>query len=202
MSYHFGAVGQGLPLAIGTGAGNPGRPHVAIEGDGSLLFHIQELDTVTRYKMQMVLIVWNDGGYGAEVHKLNVKGFDRGQAQWRFAGFRRDRESFWRRRREAEEESELPAAVAEGLRKGGLYLDRCPGVADHSQRSVRQGALRHPETRRRCCVRSRNGQCISRASSAYPARRADAIMRRFADVPRMARCMPGAVLEPQAEDGS
>lgn len=27
-------------------------------------------------------------------------------------------------------------------------------------------------------------------------------MRRFADVPRMARCMPGAVLEPQAEDGS
>jgi len=31
---------------------------------------------------------------------------------------------------------------------------------------------------------------------------ADDVMRRFADVPRMARCMPGAVLEPQAEDGS
>lgn len=30
----------------------------------------------------------------------------------------------------------------------------------------------------------------------------DEVMRRFADVPRMARCMPGAVLEPQAEDGS
>jgi uncharacterized protein len=30
----------------------------------------------------------------------------------------------------------------------------------------------------------------------------DDVMRRFADVPRMARCMPGAVLEPQAEDGS
>jgi carbon monoxide dehydrogenase subunit G len=28
------------------------------------------------------------------------------------------------------------------------------------------------------------------------------VMRRFADVPRMAGCMPGAVLEPQAEDGS
>ena len=32
--------------------------------------------------------------------------------------------------------------------------------------------------------------------------RSDEVMRRFADVPRMARCMPGAVLEPQAEDGS
>jgi uncharacterized protein len=28
------------------------------------------------------------------------------------------------------------------------------------------------------------------------------VLRRFADVPRMAKCMPGAVLEPQAEDGS
>ncbi|HEY1931076.1 MAG TPA: SRPBCC domain-containing protein [Acetobacteraceae bacterium] len=30
----------------------------------------------------------------------------------------------------------------------------------------------------------------------------DAVMRRFADVPRMASCMPGAVLEQQTEDGS
>ncbi len=30
----------------------------------------------------------------------------------------------------------------------------------------------------------------------------DEVIRRFADVPRMTRCMPGAVLEPQAEDGS
>src|SRR5580698_8042292 len=32
--------------------------------------------------------------------------------------------------------------------------------------------------------------------------KASDVIRRFADVPRMARCMPGAVLEPQAEDGS
>jgi uncharacterized protein len=34
-----------------------------------------------------------------------------------------------------------------------------------------------------------------------PGKAAD-VIRRFSDVPRMARCMPGAVLEPQAEDGS
>jgi carbon monoxide dehydrogenase subunit G len=32
--------------------------------------------------------------------------------------------------------------------------------------------------------------------------KAEDVIRRFADVPRMARCMPGALLEPQAEDGS
>src|SRR3984957_16222067 len=34
-----------------------------------------------------------------------------------------------------------------------------------------------------------------------PGKAAD-VIRRFSDVPRMARCMPGAVLNPQAEDGS
>ena len=34
-----------------------------------------------------------------------------------------------------------------------------------------------------------------------PGKPAD-VIRRFADVPRMSRCMPGAGLEPQAEDGS
>ncbi len=34
-----------------------------------------------------------------------------------------------------------------------------------------------------------------------PGKAAD-VIRRFADVPRMTTCMPGAVLEPQAEDGS
>jgi carbon monoxide dehydrogenase subunit G len=32
--------------------------------------------------------------------------------------------------------------------------------------------------------------------------KADEVIHRFADVPRMTRCVPGAVLEPQAEDGS
>ena len=32
--------------------------------------------------------------------------------------------------------------------------------------------------------------------------KATEVIRRFSDVPRMASCMPGAILEPQAEDGS
>jgi thiamine pyrophosphate-dependent acetolactate synthase large subunit-like protein len=121
-SYQFGAVGQGLPLAIGTGAGNPGRPHIAIEGDGSMLFHIQELDTVTRFKLQMVLIVWNDGGYGAEVHKLVPKGFEMGQAHWDSPDFVAIAKAFGGDGVLLNKEADLPAAVAEGLRKGGLYL--------------------------------------------------------------------------------
>jgi thiamine pyrophosphate-dependent acetolactate synthase large subunit-like protein len=121
-SYQFGAVGQGLPLAVGIGVGNPGRPHVAIEGDGSMMFHLQELETVTRHRLQMVLVVWNDGGYGAEVHKLKVKGFDPALAQWESPDFVAIAKAFGGDGVRLVREADLGAAVAEGLRKGGLFL--------------------------------------------------------------------------------
>ena len=120
--YGFGAVGQGIGVAIGTGAGNPGRQHVAVEGDGSLMFNIQELETIVRHKMQMVLIVWNDAGYGAEVHKLVAKGFDEKLAQWESPDFVAIAKAFGGDGVLLKDPSELGAAVAEGLRKGGLYL--------------------------------------------------------------------------------
>ncbi len=121
-SYHFGAVGQGLPVAIGVGAGHPGRPHVAIEGDGSLMMHLQELETVVRHEMQLVLVVWNDSGYGAEVHKLKAKGFDPSLAQWKSPDFVALAKAFGGDGVKLNSEAEIGAAVATGLRKGGLYL--------------------------------------------------------------------------------
>lgn len=121
-SYQFGAVGQGLPLAIGTGTGNPGRPHIAIEGDGSMLFHIQELDTVVRFGLQMVLIVWNDGGYAAEFYKLDSKDMIRGQSKWDSPDFAAIARAFGGEGVTLQNEADLPAAIEAGLAKGGLYL--------------------------------------------------------------------------------
>ncbi len=121
-SYGFGAVGQGIGVAIGTGAGNPGRQHIAVEGDGSLMFNLQELETIVRHKMQMVLVVWNDTGYGAEVHKLIAKGFDEKLAQWESPNFVALAKAFGGDGVLLKDPSELGGAIAEGLRKGGLYL--------------------------------------------------------------------------------
>ena len=121
-SYNFGAVGQGIGVSIGTGAGNRGRQHVVIEGDGSLMFNLQELETIVRHKMQMVLIVWNDAGYGAEVHKLVAKGFDEKLAQWESPDFVALAKAFGGDGVKLAAPSDIGGAIAEGLRKGGLYL--------------------------------------------------------------------------------
>jgi acetolactate synthase I/II/III large subunit len=73
----FGAIGSNLATAIGAAEarGNDGEL-ILVDGDGSLLMHIQELETVVRHGIRMLIVVLNDGAYGAEVHKLRADGLD------------------------------------------------------------------------------------------------------------------------------
>ncbi|MEL6689170.1 MAG: thiamine pyrophosphate-binding protein [Pseudomonadota bacterium] len=70
----FGAIGNGTSFALGIAAAYPDRPVVLIDGDGSALMHIQELETMERHGLQVLVIVLNDGAYGSEVHKLKADG--------------------------------------------------------------------------------------------------------------------------------
>ncbi|MEM9715255.1 MAG: thiamine pyrophosphate-binding protein [Pseudomonadota bacterium] len=68
----FGAIGNGTSWALGIAAAHPDRPVVLIDGDGSALMHIQELETMARHNMHVLVIVLNDGAYGSEIHKLRA----------------------------------------------------------------------------------------------------------------------------------
>jgi len=70
----FGAIGNGTSFAMGIAAAHPDRPVVLIDGDGSALMHIQELETMHRHDLKILIIVLNDGAYGSEVHKLRADG--------------------------------------------------------------------------------------------------------------------------------
>lgn len=75
----FGAIGNGLSFAMGVAAARRlGRDSrvVLIEGDGSLLMHIQELETLKRHGLRILICVLNDGAYGAEIHKMRADGID------------------------------------------------------------------------------------------------------------------------------
>jgi thiamine pyrophosphate-dependent acetolactate synthase large subunit-like protein len=80
--FPFGAaaVGQALPFAIGVAVGRPDRPVVVIEGDGSLMMNIQEMDTAARLGLRLFVLVMNDGALTAETIKLAAGGYDPGLA--------------------------------------------------------------------------------------------------------------------------
>ena len=72
----FGAIGSALPAAIGIAAARGDGKVLLVEGDGSLMMHVQELETIRRQGIRMLMAIMNDGGYGAEVHKFRANGID------------------------------------------------------------------------------------------------------------------------------
>jgi len=70
----YGAIGNGISFAMGVAAARPDRTVVMFDGDGSLLMHVQELDTIRRHRLKILIVVLNDGAYGSEIHKLRAEG--------------------------------------------------------------------------------------------------------------------------------
>jgi thiamine pyrophosphate-dependent acetolactate synthase large subunit-like protein len=70
----FGAIGNGISYAMGVAAARPDSTVVLFDGDGSLLMHVQELETILRHDMNILICVLNDGAYGSEIHKLRAEG--------------------------------------------------------------------------------------------------------------------------------
>jgi acetolactate synthase I/II/III large subunit len=70
----FGAIGNGISFAMGVAAARPDRTVVLFDGDGSLMMHVQELETIKRHGLNILIVVMNDGAYGSEVHKLRSEG--------------------------------------------------------------------------------------------------------------------------------
>ncbi len=76
----FGTLGSAYPIALGAKAGRPDRQVVALCGDGGFLFNVQELATAVQSGLNVVVLLINDGGYGA------IRDWQRRHASGRFTG--------------------------------------------------------------------------------------------------------------------
>ncbi|HEX9132402.1 MAG TPA: thiamine pyrophosphate-binding protein, partial [Ktedonobacteraceae bacterium] len=59
-----GGIGQGLQMGLGTRLGRPTRQVVVIVGDGGLQVNLGELGTAVQEGIDVVIVLFNDGGYG------------------------------------------------------------------------------------------------------------------------------------------
>jgi thiamine pyrophosphate-dependent acetolactate synthase large subunit-like protein len=70
----FQSVGLGLATAVGAALARPDRLTVLAVGDGGALMTLGELESVVRLQLRMVVVVYDDGAYGAEVHHFGPDG--------------------------------------------------------------------------------------------------------------------------------
>ena len=75
----FTSIGLGLGEAIGAAFAANGRPTLFLTGDGGfMLGGISELSTAVREQLDMVIVVCNDGSYGAEHIQFRARNLDPG----------------------------------------------------------------------------------------------------------------------------
>jgi thiamine pyrophosphate-dependent acetolactate synthase large subunit-like protein len=70
----FQSIGLGLATAIGAAVARPDRLTVAALGDGGALMGISELETAVRLGLDLLVVVYDDEAYGAEVHHFGPDG--------------------------------------------------------------------------------------------------------------------------------
>jgi benzoylformate decarboxylase len=123
-----GALGWGVPAAVGAGVGRPGRPVLAIVGDGSYQFSVQAIWTAVQQQVSLVVVVLDNGGYLAV--KQAIEGYlkvahdPRAHPGTRLPGIDHAAvaagygASGWR----AEHGGEVAAAVKEAFNAGGTQV--------------------------------------------------------------------------------
>ena len=110
----LGAMGFGLPAAIGAQLENPQAQVVCVSGDGSFLMNVQELATVARYRLPIKIVLLDNQALGMV-------------RQWQ--------ELFFDKRYSEVDLSDNPdfGAIAKAFGIAALHLDRADGVEDALQ---------------------------------------------------------------------
>jgi acetolactate synthase-1/2/3 large subunit len=71
-----GAIGQGLPVALGAAVACPDRPVLALEGEGSAMYTIQSLWTMAREQLDVTVVIFNNRSYAIlniELERVGAK---------------------------------------------------------------------------------------------------------------------------------
>jgi thiamine pyrophosphate-dependent acetolactate synthase large subunit-like protein len=73
-AYQYGAIGPdtgyafgtavGVQLGVGAQAAHKGHPIIAVTGDGGIGYTVMEIETMSKYRMPVVLIVYNNNAWG------------------------------------------------------------------------------------------------------------------------------------------
>jgi acetolactate synthase-1/2/3 large subunit len=72
-----GAIGQGLPAAVGAAIASPDRPVFVLQGDGAAMYTIQALWTMAREQLNVTVVICNNRSYAIlniELERVDAQG--------------------------------------------------------------------------------------------------------------------------------
>ena len=142
ISNGFCSMGFALPGAIGAKFACPEQKVLAICGDAGFLMNVQDLETAVRHKLNVVIMVWADGGYGLIKWKQETE-FGRhsklefGNPDWELLA-----QAFGCWGRTVRKAGELPAALKEAFSQKGPAIIGVPvDYAENAKLTKKLGSI-------------------------------------------------------------
>ena len=76
----MGTMGVGLGYAIAAALSDPKSPVLAVLGDSAFGFSMAEIETITRYSLNVIVVVMDNGGvYGGDRRSDGMKALVKGE---------------------------------------------------------------------------------------------------------------------------
>jgi acetolactate synthase-1/2/3 large subunit len=131
ISNGFASMGIAVPGAIGAKMACPDKAVVAVTGDGGFMMNIQEIETCVRLKIPMVVLIWNDSGYGL-IEWKQLSQFGRSShVDFDNPDFIKLAESFGAKGYKIEDTSELLPTLKSAISDDAVSIIDCP--VDYSE---------------------------------------------------------------------
>jgi acetolactate synthase-1/2/3 large subunit len=120
------SMGAGLPSAIAAKLVHPGKKVLAICGDGGFLMNSQELETAARLKLDLTVLIVNDGGYGMIKWKQKIMDFEDWGLDFTNPDFVQYAESYGAKGHRPTKTEELLPLLQECLNSKGVHVIDLP----------------------------------------------------------------------------
>ena len=119
-------MGAGVPSGMAAKLVHPERKVVAVCGDGGFMMNSQEIETAVREKIDMVILVLNDSGYGMIKWKQDNMKLDSFGLDFNNPDFVKYAESYGANGHRIEKIEELAQTVEEAFDFGGVHIIDVP----------------------------------------------------------------------------
>jgi acetolactate synthase-1/2/3 large subunit len=131
VSNGLSAMAFALPGALGVKLARPEAKVLAVVGDGAFLMNSQEIETAVREKIPLVVLIWEDGGYGLIEWKMDLELGDHYYVRFNNPDIESYAASFGAKGYRITSADELLPTLKSALRDDGVWVISCP--VDYSE---------------------------------------------------------------------
>lgn len=131
ISNGLSTMGFALPGALGVKLAKPDVKVLAVVGDGAFLMNSQEIETAVREKIPLVVLIWEDGGYGLIEWKMDLELGEHHYVSFGNPDVVKYAESFGAKGFRINSADELLPTLQAALADDGVTLIACP--VDYSE---------------------------------------------------------------------